>query len=46
MMTFTARYPGQCLMCFDAIEPGDEVTYVDDELMHDLCAPDTEGGLW
>jgi hypothetical protein len=37
-MTFTARYRGRCAAsCGSAIEPGDEVVYVDDELVHAGC---------
>ena len=37
---FTAAYPGTCAECLDEIEPGDEVQYVDDELIHEDCNPD------
>jgi hypothetical protein len=37
--TFAARYPGACAAeCGERVTPGDEVTYVDDELMHAECA--------
>jgi hypothetical protein len=35
--TFAARYPGRC-PAGDPIEPGDEVTYVDEQLAHAVCA--------
>jgi hypothetical protein len=39
-MTFTARYPGHCHAdCGRTITPGDDVTYVDDELVHVDCTP-------
>lgn len=40
---FTARYPGRCHAdCGDTIEPGDDVVYVDDQLVHDGCTPAAE----
>lgn len=36
-MTFEARYQSRCAACPDPIEPGDTVTYVDDELVHAHC---------
>ena len=36
-MTFEARYPARCALCPDRIEPGDQVTYADDELVHAEC---------
>jgi hypothetical protein len=37
---FNARYPGRCEGdCGGEIEPGDEVSYVDDQLMHTDCQP-------
>jgi hypothetical protein len=35
--TFEARYPGRCA-AGDPIEPGDEVAYVDEQLVHADCA--------
>lgn len=40
MKTFTARYRGRCAECDDEIEPGDEVAYADDDLVHEDCHPD------
>lgn len=37
-MSFEARYWGTCGSCGDEIEPGDEVTYDDGELVHDQCS--------
>jgi hypothetical protein len=37
---FTAAFPGLCDACGDEIEPGDEVQYVDDELIHADCNPE------
>lgn len=43
-MTFLARYGGRCAGdCDRRIEPGDEVEYVDDELVHTGCIPAPEG---
>lgn len=41
-MTFDAKFPGRCPApsCDRRIEPGDAVTYVDDQLVHDECALD------
>jgi hypothetical protein len=40
---FTAQYPGRCHAdCGQTIEPGDDVTYADDELVHAGCTPKTE----
>lgn len=40
---FSARYPGECAGdCGDVIAEGDQVRYVDDELMHAECAPDDD----
>jgi hypothetical protein len=35
--TFEARYSGRCA-AGDPIEPGDEVAYVDEQLVHADCA--------
>ncbi|HTF53659.1 MAG TPA: hypothetical protein VK735_39955 [Pseudonocardia sp.] len=40
MRTFRASYFGRCLACDDTIEPGDEVGYADDELIHADCDED------
>ena len=37
MVTFEARYRSRCPLCEDRIEPGDQVTYADDELVHVAC---------
>ncbi len=39
MATFLAKYNGRCA-AGDAIEVGEEVTYLDDDLMHSNCARD------
>jgi len=37
--TFPARFPGRCAAdCGERIAEGDEVTYVDDQLVHAECA--------
>jgi len=37
--TFPAKYPGECAAgCGDRIGVDDEVTYVDDQLVHADCA--------
>lgn len=36
-MSFEAKYPGRCAECDDRIEPGEQVTYSDDELVHVAC---------
>lgn len=41
--TFTAKYEGHCYNCGDPIEPGDDVTYDDDEIVHAECAEDVDG---
>lgn len=39
-MSFPARYPGRCAAaCGHPIEPGDDVQYVDDQLVHANCQP-------
>jgi hypothetical protein len=36
---FTARFPGRCHAdCGESIEPGDDATYVDDQIVHLECA--------
>lgn len=40
-MTFPARYPGRCGVCDGPIRPGQEVTYVEDELAHGACPQPT-----
>jgi hypothetical protein len=37
---FEAQYFGTCGACLEPIKPGDDVTYEDDELVHDDCAND------
>lgn len=42
MATFEAKYRGRCGDdCGEDIEPGDEVVYIDDVLVHAECAPKT-----
>jgi len=36
-MAFTAKFPGVCDNCGGRIEPGDDATYEDDELIHARC---------
>jgi hypothetical protein len=36
-MPFVAQYPGVCNGCDQKIEPGELVSYVDDELEHVVC---------
>jgi hypothetical protein len=39
MSTFEARYPGTCAAdCGQRIHPGQNVTYVDEQLVHATCA--------
>jgi hypothetical protein len=35
---FEARYHSTCGVCLEPIEPGDEVTWEDDEVVHEDCA--------
>lgn len=37
MSVFSAKYSGRCARCPHRIEPGDDVVYVDDELVHLEC---------
>lgn len=37
MSTFEARYPGRCGVCDERIQPGDQATYVEDEVAHVSC---------
>lgn len=37
MTTFEARYPGRCGVCDEGIRPGDDATFVDDEIAHARC---------
>jgi hypothetical protein len=41
-VVFQARYPGWCDTCGNEIEVGDEVTYSDDELVHEDCYDDDD----
>lgn len=34
---FEARYGGRCGVCDEQIKPGDQATYVDDEIAHAAC---------
>lgn len=43
-MSFSARYAGRCGNCDNRIEPGDEVRYDDDELVHDQCPGESGPG--
>lgn len=38
MRTFEAKYDGPCGLCDGRIKEGEDVVYVDDELVHALCA--------
>lgn len=40
--TFQARYRGRCLACDDQIEPGDDVCYDEDDLVHAECADEDD----
>lgn len=47
MKEFTAKYDGFCNECgFDIEGEVDEVCYVDDELVHALCAEDRSVSGW
>ena len=35
--TFTARYPGTCSGCGSRINPGDQCTWLEDEIVHRDC---------
>lgn len=37
---FTASFPGTCEECGNEIEPGDDVQYTDDGLVHEDCNPE------
>lgn len=41
MSTFEARYPGRCGVCDEAIKPGDQATFVEDEIAHATCPTPT-----
>lgn len=36
-MTFTARYHGTCAACSEHINPGDQVAWVADDVVHTDC---------
>ena len=36
-MTFEAKYAGRCGVCDESIKPGDQATYVEDEIAHANC---------
>ncbi|KWX66820.1 hypothetical protein [Mycobacterium sp. NAZ190054] len=36
-MSFEAKYQGRCAECDDRIEPGEQATYADDDLVHVAC---------
>ena len=37
---FTATYRGRCNECGEPVEIGDDVQFVDDELVHEDCNPE------
>ncbi len=39
---FIAAFHGTCAACGEPIDPGDEVLYEDDDLIHEDCAIDAE----
>lgn len=39
---FPAMYPGTCGECGGEIEPGDDVQFVGDDLIHEDCNPDLQ----
>ena len=39
MTEFLAKWGGLCGACYDHIEPGDRVQYVNDDLVHVDCEP-------
>lgn len=42
-MTFHAKHPDRCAgSCAEPIEVGDEVEYIDDQLVHFGCTPTAE----
>jgi hypothetical protein len=42
---FTAAFPGVCAECGDEIEPGDEVQFAGDVLVHEDCNTEIEDEL-
>lgn len=42
---FSAMFPGVCAECGDEIEPGDDVQFVEDELVHEDCNTESDGDL-
>ncbi len=40
---FRAHYPGRCANCDERIEPGDEVGYVENVVVHAGCEAATPG---
>lgn len=34
---FSAKYHGQCLECYERIEPGESITLVGDDVVHARC---------
>lgn len=40
VVTFIAQYYSTCASCFEDIEPGDDATYQDDEVVHADCVDD------
>jgi hypothetical protein len=41
-MSFEAKYYGRCAGCEERIEPGDQVEYADEELVHTHCDPQAD----
>lgn len=41
MSTFEAKYPGRCGVCDGRIKPGDQATFVEDEIAHASCPQPT-----
>lgn len=40
-MAFEAKYSGRCGVCDESIKPGDQATYVEDEIAHATCPQPT-----
>lgn len=36
-MSFEAKYAGRCDVCDERIKPGDQATFVEDEIAHAAC---------
>lgn len=42
MKSFTAKYDGECMYCYETVEQGEQAAYYKNDFMHFDCAMEAE----